>query len=462
MKKKLFRKESDFLGAKLIFDDLYYGIQTLRAIRNFPITGQIVDKQLIKNILLIKKAACWANSKTASLSPKKSKAIFQAINQLLKNLDEEFSDLFPTDSLQGGAYTSVNMNINEVIANTALEILGEKKGNYKIIHPNDDINQSQSTNDVVPTAMRLTTIDFVEKTTKTLKKLINSFDKKSDEFNDVIKLGRTHLQDAVPITLGTEFKAYSEMVRQATKNLISLEKPLSVITLGGTAIGTCQNASPRYIKLATKKLSELVKIKLTTASNLVQATQDQTIFANVSSVLKLTAVSLSKIASDLRLLASGPKGGIGEITLPSLQPGSSIMPGKVNPVIPELVNQCCFLIIGNDLTVSLACESAQLELNVMAPVIANRLFNSFEILTNVVDIFDKKCIRGIKADKKVCQENLEKSTALATVLAKKVGYEKASQIAKEAIKRKKSIREIVLKKKLLSKKEFDQLTDYKK
>jgi len=457
MKRKLFRKESDFLGAKLLFEDLYYGIQSLRAIHNFPMTGRYVNKELVRNILLIKKAACKANRQTGLLSAKKAKVIIKAVNKLLVSIEEEFEAFFPLDSIQGGAYTSLNMNVNEVIANLALEILGERKGDYSLIHPNDDVNLSQSTNDVVPTAMQLTTITLIKQTVKSVNKLDKLLTGKADEFNKIVKLGRTHLQDAVPISLGAEFRAYAEAMKKSGKGLESLIKPLLTIGLGGTAIGTCQNASKKYIGIVRKELAKITKLKLVTALNLVAATQDQTIFSRVSSSLKILAINLSKMANDLRLLSSGPKGGIGEIVLPALQPGSSIMPGKVNPVMPELVKQIYFLVMGNDLSISLACESAQLELNVMMPTMADRLIDSFGLINNVMEVFGEKCIKGIRVNKKTCKENLERSTAYATVLAKKIGYDEMSKVVKEAEKTNKTLRDIILKRKLMSIKEFNKI-----
>lgn len=462
MKKRLFRKESDFLGTKLIYDDLYYGIQTYRAIHNFPITGETVCGNLIKNILLVKKAACLANLKLNILENKKGKAILQAINKLIQNFGEDYEYLFPLDRMQGGAYTSVNMNVNEVIANMALEMLGQKKGNYLIVHPNDDVNKGQSTNDVLPTAMHLTTINLITKINGSLTKLIKSLNKKANEFKNILKLGRTHLQDAVPMTLGLEFGAWADMIKINFKSLIQLITPLSFINLGGTAIGTSEGTNQKFINLVTNNLVQLTKIRLKTATNLIAATQDQTIFSQVSSSLKIISLNLSKIASDLRLLASGPRGGFGEITLPSLQPGSSIMPGKVNPVIPELVNQTCFLIMGNDLTIALACESAQLELNVMFPIIADKLINSFETLNNIINIFDKKCIIGIKVNEKKCLSNLEKSTAFVTSFVDKIGYDKASELAKKVIFTEKSIKEIACKEYNISEKEYYKIINKNK
>lgn len=458
--RKRFRIENDSLGPKKVPGDVYYGIQTLRALENFKISGQYVDYELIKSILKVKKACCLANQKAGLLNQKKAKVILKAIEKILKNSD--YINYFPTDTLQGGAYTSLNLNVNEVVSNKALEILGEKKGRYDIIHPLDDVNKSQSTNDVIPTALRLTCLQLTEELDEALSDLIMALKKKSKDFKKILKLGRTHLQDAVPITLGQEFSAWAKICQKNQKYLKQSVKYLLEVNLGGTAIGTKINTNKIYLKEAIKNLRKISGFDVYMSNDLIAATQDQSDFCRLSSALKTLAIALSKIASDLRLLASGPNGGFNEVILPAVQAGSSIMPGKVNPVIPEILNQVCFQVVANDLAIVLACENSQLELCVMVPLIATKIIDSLKVLKNTIDIFTNKCILGIKANIKGCQENLQRSTVLATALVPILGYEKAAKIAQEAIKRRKSIREIVLGKKLLSKKEFDQLTDYQK
>ena len=456
---KKYRIEKDSLGEKKIPSNVYYGIQTARALENFQISGRSVDYDLIKSILQVKKACCLANQKAGILNQKKAKVILKAIEKILKNSD--YINYFPTDTLQGGAYTSLNLNVNEVIANKALEILGEKKGDYKIIHPLDDVNKSQSTNDVIPTALRLTCLKLTEELNQVLSGLIKSLRKKGKEFRKILKLGRTHLQDAVPITLGQEFSAWAKICQKNQRYLRQSAKYLLEVNLGGTAIGTKINTNKIYLK-ETINLKKISGFAVYMADDLIAATQDQSDFCRLSSALKTLAIALSKIASDLRLMASGPNGGFNEIILPAVQAGSSIMPGKVNPVIPEILNQVCFQVIANDLAIVLACENSQLELCVMVPLIATKIIDSLQVLKNTVDIFTNKCIFGIKVNLEGCRENLERSTVLATALVPALGYEKCTKIAKEAIEKKKSIREIVLKKKLLTEKEFNQLTDCKK
>lgn len=461
MKSKItYRIEKDFLGKKKVPAEAYYGVCTQRALENFKITGQPVAKELIRSILQVKKAACLAHQQAGALKMKKTKAILEAINRLLN--DPGFDKHFPTDTLQGGIYTAVNINANEVIANKALEILGEKKGNYKVIHPLDDVNKSQSTNDVIPTALRLTCLKLTQELDQVLLKLVKALEKKGKEFEKVLKLGRTHLQDAVPITLGQEFNAWAKICEKNRQYLNQSAKYLLQVSLGGTAVGTKINAGKVYLTEVIKNLRRTSGFEVYAADNLVAATQDQLDFCRLSSALKTLSIALSKIASDLRLLSSGPRGGFNEIVLPAVQVGSSIMPGKINPVILESLNQVCFQVIANDLAIVFACENAQLELCVMLPLIATKIIDSLKILKNTVEIFTNKCLLGIKANLEGCQENLDRSTALATALVPTLGYDKTAGVAKEALKTKRSIKEIVLEKKLLSKEEFNRLTDYKK
>jgi aspartate ammonia-lyase len=455
-----FRLEKDSLGEKKVPKDAYYGIHTVRALENFKITGRPVPSELIISILKVKKACCLANQKAGVLPKEKVKVILAAIEQIFEK-DQQI-DHFPTDTLQGGAYTSLNININEVIANTALEILGKQKGNYKIIHPLDDVNKSQSTNDVIPTALRLTAIFLTKDLVKTLSSLIKELGRRGEEYKGVLKLGRTHLQDAVPITLGQEFKAWAKICKKNQRYLTESIRYLLGINLGGTAIGTKINTNKVYLREVIKNLIRITKLDVHQDNGLIANTQDQSDFCRLSSGLKTLAIALSRIASDLRLMSSGPRGGFNEIILPPVQAGSSIMPGKVNPVIPEILNQTCFQVIANDLAIVLACENAQLELCVMIPLIATKIIESLKILRNTIDIFTNKCVTGIEINYQQCQQNLENSTALATALVPVLGYETCAQIAKEALNTKKTIREIVLEKELLTGKEFNRLTDYKR
>ncbi|NMA01487.1 MAG: aspartate ammonia-lyase [Clostridia bacterium] len=445
------RMEKDLLGEKEVPIDAYYGIQTIRAKENFPITGYTPHTTLIKALAMVKKASAQTNLELGLLDKKIGSAIIEASEEVIEG---KFDDQFIVDVIQGGAGTSLNMNANEVIANRAIEILGGKKGNYLLVSPNTHVNMAQSTNDVFPTAIRIAILTLVEGLYKELAALEESFNKKAKEFDDVVKVGRTHLQDAVPIRLGQEFAAYGKAIARDMKRIELLARDLTEINLGATAVGTGLNAKKEYIDRVAVILREISGLPLKKAENLVDATQNTDNLAAFSSSLKILALNLSKVANDLRLMASGPRNGFNEINLPPMQPGSSIMPGKVNPVIPEVVNQVAFQVIGNDQTIALAVQAGQLELNVMEPVIVFNLIQSLTVLTNVVKIFRERCIDGITANKEHCLEMVEKSVGIITVLNPYIGYEKSSLLAQEVLAGNQSVTEIVEQKGLLSKEEI--------
>ena len=447
-----YRVERDLLGEKELSEEVYYGIQTQRALENFPITGYKPHKSLILALAHIKKAAALANAEVGRLNKKTADAIALASEEILEGKLHEF---FVVDVIQGGAGTSFNMNANEVIANRAIEHLGGKKGDYLMVSPNTHVNMAQSTNDVFPTAIRLSALSLADGVLGALEILVNALKAKEEEFNGVLKMGRTHLQDAVPIRLGQEFGAYARLISRDIQRIkVSLEG-LNEINMGATAVGTGLNADPKYIEVVVEKLKETTGYNLIGAENLVDATQNTDAYVAVSAALKICAVNLSKIANDLRLLSSGPKCGLNEINLPGAQPGSSIMPGKVNPVMAEVVNQVAFQIIGNDNTVALASEAGQLELNVMEPVMTFNLLQSLDILRNVVTVFTEKCIKGITANVDRCQELVQQSIGIVTAINPHVGYETASQVAKEALATGRSVRDIVLERGILTEEELN-------
>ncbi len=449
-----YRTESDSLGSRKVPENVLWGIQTLRAVENFQITGLNVDDEFIRSIAIVKKAATLANLAIKELHPRIGTAIIKALDEIVAG---KHFDQFITDPIQGGATTSINMNMNEVVANRALEIIGYTHGDYEVIHPNDHVNKAQSTNDVIPTAIRLTAYTLFAKLLDNFNYLDKALSRKAREFKGVIKLGRTHLQDAVPTTLGNEFAAYAALVRQDISRLKSARSLLLSVNLGGTAIGTAVNADPRYRKQAIKFLREISGYPFRAAPNLIAATQDSFTLCHVSSALKIAAMNLSKMANDIRLMASGPRGGLAEIFIPNLQPGSSIMPGKVNPVILEVTNQVAYQVAGNDLTIDLAAKAGQFELNVMLPVLSHNLYQSIRILANVSRILAEKCILGIKANVKNCREHLDRSTALATEISALIGYEQAAKLAKESIKSGKGFLALLLEKKLVTPKQLDKL-----
>ncbi len=451
-----FRKEKDLIGEVNIPEEMYYGINTYRAIQNFPITDYRLHPTLIWSLAAVKKAAALSNHSVGSMEKEIAYAISKAADEVMSG---KYHEQFLVDVIQGGAGTSINMNANEVIANRALELLGKSKGDYIVVHPNNHVNMAQSTNDVVPSAVHLTVLLLGEKLLRKIRKLGNALEKKAVEFDDVVKMGRTHLQDAVPIRLGQEFSSYSQMVRTDADRIEKAVDSFKEINLGATAVGTGLNADPRYLQSVINNLSDITGIEFRKAQNLVFATQDTGIYVHLSGLLKVLALDLAKISNDLRLMASGPLAGFAEINLPPAQVGSSIMPGKVNPVIPEVVNQVTFQVQGNDLTISLAAGAGQLELNVMVPVLSYNLFQSLEILTNVIEVFKDRCIVGITANKERCQQLVERSVGLATALCPILGYEEASKIAKEALRTGKPVVELVLEKNLLTEDQCREILD---
>jgi len=449
------RLEHDLLGEREVPYDNYYGIQTLRALENFNITGIPIShhKNLIIALAQVKKAAALANHKLGLLDEKIKNAISLACEEIIMG---KYHTHFAVDLIQGGAGTSTNMNANEVIANRALEIMGYEKGQYQYCHPNNHVNMSQSTNDVYPTSLLIALIYENEKLKSALTELINSFRKKGEEFTDILKMGRTQLQDAVPMTLGQEFEAFAVTLEEEIQRLTDNAKLFHEINMGGTAIGTGITADPKYSEYVTEFLREVTGLPLVLATNLVEATQDTGAFVIYSSAVKRLAVKLSKICNDLRLLSSGPRAGLNEINLPPMQPGSSIMPGKVNPVIPEVVNQIAFKVIGNDLTVTLAAEAGQLQLNVMEPVIAQSILESIEMLINGILTLKNRCVDGITANKEKCLSYVQNSIGLVTALVPILGYEICSKIAKEAYEKNRGVYELVLEYNYLSKDELDK------
>lgn len=449
------RTEHDLLGYKEVPEDLYYGIQTLRAVENFNISGVTLNYYplIIDALAMVKKAAALANHDLELLPDDMTDAIVKACDEIL---DSKYHYHFVVDMLQGGAGTSTNMNANEVIANRALEILGHKKGEYEFCHPNNHINLSQSTNDAYPTAVKIALINSKSRIIPVLEDLIAAFRAKGLEFSHIIKMGRTQLQDAVPMTLGQEFEAWAVTLEEEILRLEQNAKLFLEMNMGATAIGTGINADPRYGKIVTRHLNEITGFNMVLASNLVEATQDTGAFIMFSSAVKRLAIKLSKISNDLRLLSSGPRAGFNEINLPPMQPGSSIMPGKVNPVIPEVVNQIAFKVIGNDLTVSLASEAGQLELNVMEPVIVQSLFESIDMLINGMKTLNYKCISGITANEEVCKAYVANSIGLVTALNPILGYEACSSLAKTALADNRSVYDLVLERELMTKKELDE------
>jgi len=450
------RMEHDFLGELEIPADAYYGVQTMRAVQNFRISNGSISQypSFIRGLALVKKAAALANAELGVLSTDIAKAICAACDELL---DGKLHDQFPVDTIQGGAGTSSNMNANEVIANRALEIMGHKKGEYDFCHPNNHVNCSQSTNDVYPTAMRIALYQDLGELLPCMEYLQKGLAQKGAEFADVVKMGRTQLQDAVPMTLGQEFSAYATTIGEDIQRFEEARQLMLEINLGATAIGTGINAPTDYARVVCNHLRNLSGFKVFTSENLIEATWDTGGYVQVSGVLKRAVVKLSKICNDLRLLSSGPRTGINEINLPRLQPGSSIMPGKVNPVIPEVVNQVCFDIIGKDVTVSLAAEAGQLELNVMEPVIAHSLFRAIERLQRAYVTLQDMCVKGITANRERCHELVVNSIGIVTNLVPVIGYEKSALLAKEALASGRSVADIALEHKFLTKEQLDTL-----
>ena len=451
-----FRIEHDSIGDKKVPADAYYGVQTLRAAENFRITGLNMHPEMINSLVQIKKAAAITNARTGMLDPKRCEAIVKACDEILAG---SFRMHFVVDPIQGGAGTSLNMNANEVIANRAIEILGGQKGDYTIVHPNDHVNLSQSTNDVIPTAGKMTTVRLLLHLRLQLQCLQLALSKKAEEFDHVIKMGRTQMQDAVPIRLGQEFRAYADAVTRSIGRIEKAADEMRPINMGGTAIGTGVNADPAYLRMIVPVLNEVSGMEMVQATDLIDSTQNLDPFVAVSGAVKSCAVTLSKIANDLRLMSSGPRAGFGEINLPAMQNGSSIMPGKVNPVIPEVVNQVSFNVIGNDLTITLAAEAGQLELNAFEPIIFYNLFQSIDTLGFATETFVDNCITGITANEERCRELVENSVGTVTVLAPVIGYQKAADIAKKALQQNRSVREVLLEEHVMEPEELSRVLD---
>jgi aspartate ammonia-lyase len=450
------RTEKDSIGARQIPADAYYGIQTDRAIENFPISGLKPKPSYVDATVHIKRAAARVNKDLELIQPEKADAIVNACDEVLNGRLREW---FVVDVYQAGAGTSHNMNVNEVIANRATELLGGLKGDYSIIHPNDHVNMAQSTNDVCPTAIRMSATKLGAELQRSLQRMEQAFSAKSEEFDRVIKSGRTHLQDAVPVRLGQEFGAYAVCIRKNCEGIRIATDANKELGIGGTAAGTGLNAHPQYRPKMVKELSLATGIEFRMADDYFEAMQSLRPFVALSGAVRCLAQDLIRIANDLRLLSSGPKTGLAEITLPALQPGSSIMPGKVNPVMAEMLNMVCFQAIGCDLTVLLAAQAGQLELNVMMPVVAYNLLHELEIVKNAIDAFVDRCIQGIEADEERCNSYAESSMSIVTVLNPRIGYAAAADVAKEYLISGKSIREIVQGKGLLNKEELDKLFD---
>jgi aspartate ammonia-lyase len=452
----MYRIENDLLGDLNVPINAYYGVQTQRAIENFHISGVKLTQfpEFIKGLAYVKWAAAETNFELGLLDEKLKNAIIQAAKEVVSG---QFNDEFPIDMIQGGAGTSTNMNINEVLANRALEIMGYKKGEYQYCSPNDHVNLSQSTNDAYPTSIKLAAINSNIQLIEHLKKLIQSFRRKGVEFKHVLKMGRTQLQDAVPMTMGQEFEAYAATLEEEIERLNQNSALFLEINMGATAIGTGLNAAPGYAKLCASTLAQITGLPFVSAPNLIEATPDTGSYVIYSSALKRMAIKISKICNDLRLLSSGPRCGLNEINLPPMQPGSSIMPGKVNPVIPEVMNQICFRVIGNDLTVTMAAEAGQLQLNVMEPVLTYAIMESMALLSNGMDTLATKCVDGITANEAHCRDMVLHSIGIVTALNPYIGYKNSTKIAKEALETGKSVYNLVLEHNLLSKEKLDDI-----
>lgn len=451
------RIEKDSLGTKEVSADLLYGIQTLRAVENFPVSGWRFPRSFIRALSLIKKCAAQVNMDLGFLDQKVGEAIRQSASEAAEG---KWDDQFPVDIFQTGSGTSTNMNANEVIASRANEILGGQRGAKSPVHPNDHVNRGQSSNDVIPTAIHVAALEsLVKELVPALEVLQGSLAEKANAFDGILKIGRTHLQDAVPMRLGQEFGGYASQVAHGVQRVKNCIPHLAELALGGTAVGTGLNANPAFIEGVIKKLGSETGLPFVGAPSRFEALAGRDACVEASGALKTVAVSLMKIANDLRWLSSGPRCGIGEIELPSLQPGSSIMPGKVNPVIPEAVAMVCAQVIGADVAITVGGQSGNFELNVMKPMIAHNLLSSISILANVSRLLADRCVKGIKANKAIAEGFIEKSLAMCTALAPKVGYDKAAEIAKEAYATGKTVRQVVLEKKMLSEKELETLLD---
>ena len=451
-----YRIEKDSLGELKVPVDAYYGVQVQRAVDNFPISGLKPHPDWVKATVLVKKAAAIVNSKLNLLDKKKADAIVKACDEVLNG---KFNDQFVVDVFQAGAGTSHNMNANELLANRAIEILGGKRGDYSVINPNDDVNMAQSTNDVIPAVIRVSAILLVDKLLPVLGELQASFEKKAGEFDHVIKSGRTHLQDATPIRLGQEFSGYAACVQGHIERIKQVREDLTYLGIGGTAVGTGVNSDPKYREMMPKELANLTGIAFKQAKNYFEAMQSMAGAVSLSGSIRNLALDVTRIANDLRLLSSGPRTGLAEIKLPAVQPGSSIMPGKVNPSILEMVNMVSYQVIGLDTTVAYATQAGQLELNVMMPVIGFNLTFALEIYRNAMHVLRVKCIDGIEADEAICRDFAEKSVSIVTALTPHIGYAKAAEVVKEAVGKNKTVRAVLLEKKLVEEKLLNDILD---
>ena len=456
MESKKVRKEKDSLGELEVPESAYYGVQTARAVANFPISGLRPHPTFIRATAMVKWAAAQANMAIGKLDPKIGKLIQKAAEEVIAG---KWNDQFVVDVFQAGAGTSHNMNTNEVIANRAIEMLGGHRGEYKLVHPNDHVNMSQSTNDVFPTSMRVAALLMLKALDPVLARFEKRLSEKAKEFDDVIKSGRPHLQDAVPVRLGQEFSGYARAVARARKRIAAASEGLKELGIGGSAAGTGINTHPDYKKKMVAAVKKISGLDVVPSNNLFERMQSMADFVEISGSLRELAVEVIRIANDLRLLSSGPRTGLAEIVLPPVQPGSSIMPGKVNPVMAEMTNMVCFHVIGNDLAITMAGQAGQLELNVMMPVINFNLLQSIEILTRDIDVFTERCIKGITVNRERCRAYAETSVGLATILNPVIGYEAAAVVAKESAATGKPLRDIIIEKGILSPKEVDEILD---
>ncbi|MBI2471787.1 MAG: aspartate ammonia-lyase [Planctomycetes bacterium] len=448
------RIEKDYLGEMRVPKGAYYGVQTARAVENFPISGQTSQLVFTMSIVQIKKAAAMVNVELGCLDSKIGNMIILACDRILNG---EFQNQFLVDVYQAGAGTSHHMNVNEVIANIAIEMLGGTKGDYSVVHPNDHVNYGQSTNDVYPTAMRIAALQSSKKLIKNLYALTETFSQKAKAFDSIVKSGRTHLQDAVPIRVGQEFSGYAVSLFKAARGIERAGESLKDLGIGGSAVGTGINTHPEYAGKVVGKLRKMTNLDIRESKNRFESMQSNAPFVEFSGALRTLSVELTRIANDLRLMSSGPNTGLAEIDLPAVQPGSSIMPGKVNPVIPEMMNMVCFSVIGNDASITLAAQAGQFELNVMMPVIQYKLLDSALILTNAVKVFNEKCVSGITVNAAKCQDYAMRSLGIVTILNPIIGYSKASEVVKESVKTGKSVKEIIHQRGLLSVEQLDQI-----
>lgn len=450
------RIEKDLLGEASIPQDVFYGIQTWRACENFKLSGVPIHHfpKLVRALAMVKMSAAKVNNQLGSLGDDKTQAIIKACEDII---NDQYHDQFVVDMIQGGAGTSTNMNANEVIANVALKHMGKKPGEYKFLHPNNDVNMSQSTNDAYPTAVRLAILLSHDSLVQRISSLKEALTEKSIEFSNIIKMGRTQLQDAVPMTVGQEFSSWATTIGEDIERINVLSNMMTEINLGGTAIGTGINTYPRYGKRAIKELSNISGFNLTQATDLVEASSDMGAFVLFSSMLKRLAIKVSKISNDLRLLSMGPRAGLNEINLPAQQPGSSIMPGKINPVIPEAVNQVAYQVMGNDLAISMAAEAGQLQLNAMEPLIAYNVLESIRILSRALHMLETRCIRGITVNVEKCRDMVDNSIGIVTALNPYIGYENASRLAKQALETDSSLVDLVRSENLLTDEQLDQI-----